>query len=55
MRTFTDLPFLGLDTITIVPKGKVLEAAVNPSGLYTSPLVVFCPANARPYQEALTV
>jgi hypothetical protein len=55
IRTLTDLPLLGLDTFTTVPKGSVFDAAVKPLGLYLSPLLVMWPANARPYQDTLAL
>ena len=33
IRTTTDLPVSGLVTLTCEPNGKVLDAAVSPSGL----------------------
>jgi len=55
IRTFTDLPFSGFVTLTTEPIGSVLEAAVSALGLYTSPLVVFCPVRPGPYHEAFMI
>lgn len=49
MRTFTDLPFAGLVTNTVEPIGKILDAAVNSSGSYGSPLAVGRPAACAPW------
>src|SRR5579862_1411979 len=49
IRTFTDLPFAGLVTNTVEPIGKILDAAVNSSGSYNSPLAVGRPAACSPW------
>src|ERR1700722_11071331 len=49
IRTFTDLPFAGLVTNTVEPIGKILDAAVNSSGSYGSPLAVGRPAACSPW------
>ena len=44
-RTVTDFPFVVFVTLTIVPKGSFLCAAVNLELLNASPLAVACPFN----------
>ena len=52
--TRTLLPVLGFSTTRHVPKGRLLWAAVRPSGLKTSPEAVRCPLSSLPYQVACT-
>ena len=40
MRTTTDLPFFGLVTLSLVPNGRVLCAAVKLAGFMRSPFAV---------------
>lgn len=51
--TTTERPLLWLVTRTLVPSGKVLDAAVMAYWLKVSPLAVLRPWNPGPYQEAL--
>src|SRR5581483_2995184 len=51
-RTTIDLCVLRLMTRTIVPKGRVLWAAVIASASKISPLAVCWPSNTPPYQVA---
>lgn len=46
IRTFTERPVEGLVTMTVEPIGKVLDAAVNALGSYSSPLAVRRPTYA---------
>jgi len=51
-RTLTTLPVDRFVTLTTVPRGKVLCAAVNWWGLKCSPLAVGRPSFSRPYHDA---
>jgi len=55
IRTTTDLPVSGFLTLTCEPSGSILDAAVIPSGLKLSPLLVRRPAKPGPYHEATSV
>lgn len=52
MRTSTDLPLTVLTTLTVVPNGRLVCAAVKVLGLKVSPLAVRLPYNPGPYQLA---
>src|SRR6185312_3823439 len=54
-RTATVFPVLGLPTTRQVPSGRLLCAAVSPSGLNTSPDAVRLPRNSSPYHVAATI
>ncbi len=51
----TDRPFSGLVTVTTVPSGSVLEAAVRAFGSKRSPLLVVRPSIPGPYHDAVRI
>src|SRR3954454_10093218 len=55
MRTTTDFPLCSLVTLTLVPNGRVLWAAVRSLVLKVSPIAVRLSWKPGPYQEAAPV